>query len=102
MTYNNHGRLLSLSFDAVLSDILCGQESLIYLLPVWKYGLLKSVYAFVMYYSRINLDYTSVGTVLNSKNEKLVVNGSASSLFIFSDFFPAVEEFRKRKKEKKK
>lgn len=43
-----------------------------------------------------------MGTVFNSKNEKLVVNGSASSLFIFSEFFPAVEEFRKRKKEKKK
>lgn len=69
---------------------------------MWKYGLLKSVYTFVMYYSRVNLDYTSVGSVFNSNNEKLVVNGSASSLFIFSEFFPALEVFRERKKRKEK
>lgn len=101
MTYNYHGRLLSLSFGVVLTDILCGQENLIYLLLMWKYGLLKSVYTFVMYCYGVNMDFISMSFMFNSKNEKLVVNGRASSLFIFSEFFPAVEEFRKWKKEKK-
>ena len=95
MTYNYHGRLLSLSFGVVLTDILCGQENLIYLLLMWKYGLLKSVYTFVMYCHGVNMDFISMSFMFNSKNEKLVVNGRASSLFIFSEFFPAVEEFKK-------